>query len=45
MTQETENAPKIKMDLEISTLEYNLTYHKSAIFTKYICTNTHITAN
>jgi hypothetical protein len=35
MTQETENAPKTKMDLEILTLEYYLTYHKSAIFTKY----------
>jgi len=35
VTQETDNAPKIKMDLEILTLQYNLSYHKSAIFTKY----------
>jgi len=43
MTQETDNAPKIKMDLEILTLEYILTYHEIAIFTKYnISVPTHI---
>jgi hypothetical protein len=35
VTQETDNAPKIKMDLEILTLECTLTYHKIAVFAKY----------